>query len=126
MPGEENGRIYRLFRDEKKIWTKDAAIHLTGIPFVGTADSDDRLVVATRTQLTRITYDSRRVEVIFKPPFWAELLPHSMVVTPEGKIFLGMRHGIARFDKQGSNYSASWLVPNKAIAEQEYKPRVFK
>jgi hypothetical protein len=50
--------------------------------------------------------------VLLKDAFWGGLYPESMIVSPEGSVYLGMRHGVVEVEKVGATYKANWLIPN--------------
>ncbi len=55
--------------------------------------------------------------------FWGGLYPNSMVITPEGTTYLGMRHGVAKIEiEKGGSRRVHWLLPNKAFVELKLNP----
>ncbi len=51
--------------------------------------------------------------------FWTSLHANSIVVTPSGTVYLGMRRGVARVVKKDGSYHVAWLLPNKEFADME-------
>ncbi|HTE19355.1 MAG TPA: hypothetical protein VK689_13355, partial [Armatimonadota bacterium] len=76
---------------------------------------------ATEHRLLRV--DTRgTVTVLLDNAFWGGLYPHSIVRAPNGTIYLGMRHGIARLTRRANEYSMEWLVPNRAFLRNKTSP----
>jgi hypothetical protein len=80
---------------------------------------DGSLLIATTRRLLRVLPSDKTVEVLHKDAFWGWLYPDSLVVTPGGVIYLGMRHGVARIEKKGRQYQVVWLLPKKEFVESE-------
>lgn len=59
------------------------------------------------------------VEVLHDDAFWGGLYPNSLVFTPDGTIYLGMRHGVARLEKKGAEHKVVWLLPRKKFLATE-------
>ena len=83
------------------------------------------MLIATTDRLLKVVPSDKTVEVLHKDAFWGGLYPNSLIVTPGGSIYLGMRHGVARFEKKKGEYQVVWLLPNKDFvvgeAQDEFK-----
>jgi hypothetical protein len=73
-------------------------------------DRDGTLIVATQFRLVRVHPATKKVDVLIGDAFWAGLRPNSLIVS-QGAIFIGMRHGVAKVEKQGRAYQVKWLLP---------------
>ena len=70
------------------------------------------LIVATHDdRLLRVQPAPRKVDVLVKNGFRGGLYPNSMILSPQGAIYIGMRHGVASVEKRGRNYRVDWLLP---------------
>jgi hypothetical protein len=107
------GRLLRLTRAPGGRWQSEDFIVLKHCPEVSASAADGSLMVATTNQLLKIVPASKKVEVLLDEVFWGGLYPNSMVVTPAGIIYLGMRHGVAKAEKKGGSWRLRWLLPNK-------------
>lgn len=93
-------------------------------PQAAAKDTDGSVVVATTKRLLRIIPASKKTVVILDKafwgePFWGELYPNSMVIIPSGTIFVGLRHGIAKIEKNGKFYKVLWALPDKKFADDK-------
>jgi hypothetical protein len=116
---QSNGRIIRLARDRGGRWRSEDLIDLKHAPQVGVMRDDGSLLIATTDRLLRVVPSDKTVEVLHNDAFWGGLYPDSLVVTPGGVIYLGMRHGVARIEKKGKEYQVAWLLPKKDFVEPE-------
>jgi hypothetical protein len=117
--GQSTGRIIRLVRDREGRWRSEDLIDLRHAPEVGETKADGSLLIATTRRLLRVVPSDKTVEVLHDDAFWGGLYPNSLVVTPGGAIYLGMRHGVAKLEKKGGQYRVAWLLPNKQFAATE-------
>lgn len=113
--GVSKGRILRLARDQGGRWRAEDLIDLKHAPEAAVKRPDGSLLIATTDRLLRVVPSSKAVEVLHKDAFWRALYPNSLIVTPNGTIYVGMRHGVARLEKQGGEYKVAWLLPNRAF-----------
>lgn len=116
------GRVVRLRKGAEGRWERDVLLNLEPWPYAIAEDADGSLLVATEDHLQRIDPNARRAEILSASTFWRGLYPNSMIVTPQGVIYLGMRHGVARFDKAGSGCQIRWLLPDKQTADRDAEP----
>jgi hypothetical protein len=115
------GRLIHLLRGPDGKWQSEPVLDLKGGPETGALDVDGSLVVATGDCLLRVHPATKRYDVILCHAFWGGLYPTSMIITPAGDIYIGMRHGVARITRKGTSYRLHWLLPTKAVAGQEPK-----
>lgn len=113
--GHSTGRILRLARDRGGRWRSEDLIDLKHAPQAAALGDDGSLLIATTRRLLRVVPSDRTIEVIHDDAFWGGLYPNSLVVTPGGAIYLGMRRGVARVEKKGGEYRVVWLLPNRAF-----------
>jgi hypothetical protein len=116
------GRIVRLARDANNQWRAELFVDLGAAPEVAERDRDGTLIVATTGRLLRVTPASRKTDVLLDQVFWGGLYPNSMVITRSGTIYLGMRHGVAKVERNEASYKVSWLMPSKKFAEAKGAP----
>ena len=115
------GRILRLARNPEGRWKAEDVIDLKDAPEAVVKTADGSLLVATHGRLLKVDPASRKVNVLLDEAFWASLYPDSMVVAPDGRIYIGMRHGVARVEKGEAGHKVAWLLPNRAFVEEKPK-----
>jgi hypothetical protein len=106
-----NGRIIRLSPGVDGRWHSKTLVPLNEEPHVAVKDVDGSLIVATHNRLVRVHPASKKVEVLLRDVFWSGLYPNSMVLTPQGTVYLGMRHGVAKVEQRDRTYRVEWLLP---------------
>lgn len=106
------GQIVRLQKDSTGHWRSSQHVDLDGAPEVGVLDSMGLLTVATHDRLLRVNLATKAIDVLLKDAFWGGLCPVSMILTPSGTVYIGMRHGVAGVEKRSGSYTAHWLIPN--------------
>jgi hypothetical protein len=116
---ENRGRIIRLFRDRGSRWRTEDLIDLKHAPEAAVKRTDGSLLIATTDRLLKVVPSDKTVVVLHKDAFWSGLYPNSLVVTPGGTIYLGMRHGVAKVENRGGEYKVVWLLPNKELVATE-------
>jgi hypothetical protein len=110
----DRGRILRLTQTPAGRWQSEDFIDLKHAPEVFTKAADGSLTIATTGRLLRVVPATKEVEVLVDEAFWGGLYPNSMVITPEGVTYMGMRHGVAKVEKKkGDSSRVRWLLPNK-------------
>jgi hypothetical protein len=109
--GVNRGGIVRLTRKDDGRWHSEAFVALNEKASCVAKDADGTLLVATWRRLLRVNLTTKKVDVLVAGAFWGGLYPTSMVVTPRGTTYLGMRHGVAKVEKQGGTYRVDWLLP---------------
>ena len=113
------GRILRLTQAPEGRWQSEDFIDLKHAPEAYTKSADGSLTIATTNRLLRVVPATKEVEVLLDEAFWGGLYPNSMVITPDGATYLGMRHGVARVEKKGAARRVRWLLPNKEFDDGE-------
>jgi hypothetical protein len=118
------GRILRLTQTPGGKWQSEEFVNLKQAPAAYCKAADGSLIVATTERLLRVVPSTKEVEELRNGEFWGGLYPNSMVITPEGVTYIGMRHGIARIEKKkGGGRVVRWLLPNKAFDEAKMDPK---
>jgi hypothetical protein len=108
------GRIIRLSQAPGGKWQSEDFVDLEKRPKVYAKAADGSLMIATTDRLLRVNPASKKVDVLIYDAFWGILYPNSMVITADGSIYVGMRHGVAKIEKtKGGSYRVRWLLPNK-------------
>jgi hypothetical protein len=108
--GNTRGRIIRLVKGVGGRWEAETFIPLGEEPYAAAKDRDGSLVVVTHDRLLRVKPGKRRVENLVAQGFWGGLYPQSLFVAGD-KVYIGMRHGVARFDLAAKIPSVAWLLP---------------
>jgi hypothetical protein len=115
------GQVVRLARDATGHWRSERFVDLKHAPEVAVKQADGSLIIATTNRLLRVLPKSRKVEVLADAPYWSGLYPNSIAITPSGTIYVGMRHGVAKVERNGDGSTLRWLLPNQAFVDM--KPR---
>ncbi len=111
---DERGGITRLSRKkEDGRWHREGFVTLGEEAELAVKDGDGTLIVATPRRLLRIHPTTRKVDVLVGDGFWNCLYPTSMVLTTQGAVYLGMRHGVAKVERRGGAYRVEWLLPTE-------------
>jgi hypothetical protein len=105
------GRIVRLSKGEGGLWHSEHFVDLKGAPETAVMGANGNMMVATSDRLLRVHVGTKKIDVILENAFWRGLHPNSMILAPSGAVYLGMRYGVAVFEKMGSNYKVKWLTP---------------
>jgi hypothetical protein len=116
---ESRGRIIRLVPDPRNGWRSEELVDLKHAPEAAVKTVDGSLLVATTDRLLRVFPTDKKVEVLLKDAFWRGLYPNSIVVTPDGTTYLGMRHGVSKIEKKGEAYKSIWLLPNPEFVDMK-------
>jgi hypothetical protein len=109
------GQIVRLAKGSDGRWRSERFVDLNAAPVAAVLSGDANLIVATTNRLLRVDLPSRKVYVLVDHGFWGGLYPKSMMIAPSGEIYLGMRHGVAKFAKVDGIYRTRWLVPDTSF-----------
>jgi hypothetical protein len=120
------GRLIRLIQVPGGHWRIEELVRLKHAPEIAVKTADGSLMIATTNQLLQIVPTTKQVEVLLDGAFWGGLYPNSMIVSSSRTIYIGMRHGVAKVEKEGRSYQAHWLLPNQAFvdvkAEEIFRP----
>lgn len=118
--GVSQGSLSSIRRGQNGQWQSKMIVSFGDEPLVSSKLVDGSLIVATSQRLIKITPSSKKVETLLRDAFWSGLYPNSLVVAPSASIFMGMRHGVAKFEKKDTHYTVSWLMPDKEFAHQKF------
>ena len=116
---ENRGRVLRLARNQEGRWHSETFVELQQTAWVAAKEADDSLIVPTTGRLLRVKPAEKKIEVMIDDAFWENLYPSSMVITPAGTIYLGMRHGVAKIEKAGKELKIRWLLPNQEFVNMK-------
>lgn len=106
------GKVIKIEDDSTGKWESKEFVDLKASPEVVVQEKDGSLLIATTDRLVRISMNGS-VNILLNNAFWKDLCsPHSMVISDNGDIYLGMNQGIARINKA---LRAEWLVPDKSF-----------
>jgi hypothetical protein len=86
-------------------------VELDGAPETFTKVSADTVLVVTTQGISRI--NSFGVKKILLRRRFGDLYPNSVVSTPDGTIYAGMRLFVVRLVQQSGEYTEQWLVPDR-------------
>ena len=111
------GKAFQLSRKGDGDWSTEPLIDFGEAPQVAIKESDGLILVATSKRLLRFSPAYKKPDILLDKAFWDGLYPNSMVITPLGTIFMGMRHGVAKIEKEGDRYKISWMLPTKDFAD---------
>jgi hypothetical protein len=106
------GQLIRLAKGKDNLWHSERFVDLEGAPEAAVKGPDGTLLVATYDRLLRVDLGSKKREVLAEDACWQDLYPKSMILTPSGTVYLGMRHGVAEIAKEGTVYKVTWLIPD--------------
>lgn len=109
--GSSLGQVIRLSKGKDDLWHSESFVDLEGAPAACAKESDGSLVVATYDRLLRVHPASKKMDVLVEDAYWGNLHPDSMISSPSGTIYLGMRHGVVEVAKEAENYKVNWLIP---------------
>ncbi len=97
-------------------WKVKVLADLQEKAYVAVAEKDGSLLVVTRDRLVRVSPDGT-VRNLVEKAFWGGLYPNSLVSGDAGRLYIGMRHGVARIalSHDGAAATVRWLVPDKTF-----------
>jgi hypothetical protein len=116
--GLSRGTVVQI-QKEKGQWRSKLFVDLKEAPYVFTEEADGSLLVFTSSRLLRVRPD-RKIEPLLTKAFWGGLYPNSVLLMPNGELYVGMRHGVAhlRPSREG-NYKMEWLLPTQEFADRK-------
>lgn len=112
------GQIERLARGKGGRWSSRPTYILGSAPGAAIVEPAGTILVATNEQVVRLDTTSLRPTVLLDDAPWGGLYPNSVVATPGGRVFVGMRHGVARVEPPGRSPRVTWLLPNRNFDAQ--------
>jgi hypothetical protein len=107
--GLDEGELLRAERDGSGAWRTKQLTALHHAPFAF-AEEPHRLVVVTSDGIERVEWGSWKATIVHRGA-WSALWPTSVAVLPDGTIYVGMRHAVARLTPFMEGYRERWLVP---------------
>jgi len=119
---DDGGQIERLVRGKGGKWSSEVALHLSSAPGAAIVEEGGTLLVATSKQLLRIDPASWKTTILVDDAPWHMLYPNSIAVERSGRVFVGMRHGVARFGPNGGADSGNWLIPCRSFDTNKRPP----
>lgn len=106
------GKVIKIEEDSTGKWNSKEFVDLKASPEAVVQEKDGSLLIATTDRLVRVNLDGS-IKILLDNAFWKHLCsPHSMVISDNGDIYIGMNQGIARIN---SNLKVEWLVPDKSF-----------
>lgn len=115
------GQVIQLAQDAQGHWTSARFVELGYAPETGLVDEEGSLIVATTNSLVQVHAD-RTQTVLLPKVFWGGLYPRSMILSPAGDIYLGMRHEVCKVHQTNHGYVADWLLPNRDFVNAKPNP----
>jgi hypothetical protein len=112
------GTIMTIKKNQNNKWESKILIDIKDKPNVWVHFEDDTLLLATTNRLLKVVPDTKEIEVIADNMFWIGLYPNSMVITRGGVIYVGMRHGVAKIEREVGKARIHWLLPKKEPDEK--------
>lgn len=119
---DPSSSVVHFQQNTKGQWQTELVCKLGDQSYAAAQDTEGSLIVVTSQRLVKVILDSKKTLTLLDKMFWEELYPNSMVITPSGDIFIGMRQGVAKIEKKGQSRQISWLVPNKKVLDEKWKP----
>jgi hypothetical protein len=120
-----HGAVLLLSRARSGLWKAKLLAEIGTSAWAATKEPDDSVLVATSTQLVRVTpagekavlHTGRWDEVTqfldheSRAPFGLSFTPRSLKATPKGDIYIGMTAAVVRLTPAGRGYREEWLTP---------------
>lgn len=108
--GLDVGKVVKLSHHDDGAWKAKLLANLGSSPQVCLQDREDSWIVITSKSIHRLDITGK-LEDLGKSDFTRGLYPNSITRTPDGTIYLGMRHFVARLIPDGKGFRAELLVP---------------
>ena len=89
------------------------AVHLDGEPSGYAKEPNGSVLFVTTYGLCRITKSGELQRLTGLPGWSQHAFTNSMVITPDGSIFMGMRMFVLRLRKNSDRYRTEWLLPKE-------------
>ncbi len=115
----DEGKIFKLGKDEKGNLKTQIVIDLKIQPKTFTAENNQSVLIALNNKIIRLK-SSGEIENVKETNF-GSLYPNSMTLTSSKVIYVGMRLFIARFVPNEDGYTEEWLVPQNCQKFSEKK-----
>jgi hypothetical protein len=104
------GKVVKATRQADGKWKAELFAKLPGAPYVVVKEKEESWVVVTSGSALRLKSDGKLEELV-KMNFISLLYPSSMVKAPDGALYIGMRHFVARLLPEKNSYRIELLVP---------------
>ena len=118
--GIDEGKIFKLAKDEKGSLKVQFLIDLKTQPQTFTAKNDQSTVIAVNNKIVRLK-SSGEIENLRETNF-SSLYPNSMTITSSKVIYVGMRLFIVRFMQGENGFTEEWLMPQNC---QKFREKNF-
>jgi hypothetical protein len=89
------------------------SVHLDGAPRGYVKESDGSVLFVTTYGLCRITKSGELQRLTGFPRWSQHEFTNSMVMTPDGSLFIGMRMFVLKLRKDSGQYVEEWLLPKE-------------
>jgi hypothetical protein len=109
--GIEFGNAYIFSEPDGMNIALQHAVHLDGVPSGYAKDADGSGLTIVNNTLWRITNLGEMTPLIGFPQNNEFIYSNSIVITPDGSIFIGMREFVLKLHKNASDYTKEWLLP---------------
>jgi hypothetical protein len=86
---------------------------LEGAPRTFAEESDGNVLVVTTGRLVRVTHSGELLELARFPKWVTYQYANSMVILPDGNLFIGMRMFVLKLHPNSNGYTPEWLLPNE-------------
>jgi hypothetical protein len=104
----ERSRVVKFEKTQAGFWRINTLIELDDMGYAMAQDGAASVLIATDSQLVRVTVEGKKEAVIQSAP-WQALYPNSIAINGD-YIYIGMRHVICRVGRTSSGeYHALWL-----------------
>ena len=105
----DDGKIYKLVKDEKENLKTQLLFDLKTQPQTFTVQRDDSILITLNDRIIRLDSSAEKIETLKEIEF-SGLYPNSMTVASDGAIYIGMRLFIVRLVPHENSYTEEWLV----------------
>ena len=107
------GHILTLNQNKKGRWKSEESIDTKGVPEAFAIDKNGDFLIVTPNRLLRVG-QNKKIDVLVNGAFWYGLYINSLVIAPNGSIYIGMVQGVARVRPQEKQEAiVEWLLPNE-------------
>jgi hypothetical protein len=97
-------------------WKVEKKTNLPGNPYAVAVKDPSSFYFVTGDGLYSIDWKTEKNEKL-KDSFMTGLYPSSLVVGNDKRIYVGMRHAVARFTPVADGYDVRWLVKARCTGE---------
>jgi len=108
--GLDCGKVEKITRQKDGRWRADLLVDLGNAPSVSLKDGDNQWIIVTTERILRLHVDGT-LQPLAQAAFMGSLYPNSIAKAPDGVMYIGMRHFVARLIPDGQSYRVELLVP---------------